>query len=249
MIFGSENISAYTRSNMAIWMLLAFQAGLINIGGLLACHSFVSHVTGFATMFAMEYESSRYHHAFGLLIIPLTFLAGGMVSGVLIDLRIKLQKKPRYYIVFGFLFFLTLATAIGGFNNVFGDFGIPLSTPAGYALVSLLCFTCGVQNGTITLVSKSVVRTTHLTGITTDLGIGLVRLFNKRRIRGLEDEGLAVLMRIGIIFFFTLGSAVGVRIFQDWKYRGFIFPCLISGGLFAATFYFQVIRPRVFKTK
>ena len=244
MIFGSENISAYTRSNMAIWMVLAFQAGLMNIGGLMACHTFVSHVTGFATLFSLEYESGNYPQAIGLLIIPATFLLGSMVSGILVDLRMKLHKKPKYYIVFGVLFFLNSAIVIGGFNNAFGEFGLPLSSVQGYALVSLLCFTCGVQNGTITLVSKSVVRTTHLTGVTTDLGIGLIRFLNRKRIAGIEDEGKANVMRIGIIVFFTLGSALGVKVFHHWNFRGFLFPCLISGTLFAITLYFQVFLER-----
>ncbi len=243
MIFGSENISAYTRGNMAIWMVLAFQAGLLNVGGLMGVHSFVSHVTGFATLFALEFESSNYPQAVGLLIIPGTFLLGCMVSGLLVDLRLKLKKKPKYYIVFGFLFILTLTIAIGGFNNFFGEWGVPLSSLRGYALVSLLCFTCGVQNGTITLVSRSVVRTTHLTGVTTDLGIGLIRVLNRRRIEGVEYEWMANLMRIGIIAFYTAGRAAGVPVFRTWQFRGFIFPCLISGGLFAMTVYFQLVRP------
>lgn len=243
MIFDSENISAYTRSNLAIWMVLAFQAGLLNVGGLMGVHSFVSHVTGFATLFALEFESSNYPQAIGLLIVPATFLLGCMVSGILVDLRLKLRKKPKYYIVFGVLFLLTLLIAVGGFNNFFGEWGVPLSSLRGYILVSLLCFTCGVQNGTITLVSRSVVRTTHLTGLTTDLGIGLVRVFNRKRLAGVEDEGMANLMRIGLIFFYTAGSALGVPVFRAWQFRGFIFPCLVSALLFSMTVYFQLVRP------
>lgn len=246
MIFGSENISAYTRSNMLIWMILAFQAGMMNIGGLMGVHSFVSHVTGFATQFSLEYESGHYPQAIGMLVIPLAFLLGSMVSGILVDLRLKLRKKPKYWIVFGFLFALNSLIVIGGFNNLFGAFGLPLSNMQGYMLVSLLCFTCGVQNGTITLVSKSVVRTTHLTGVTTDLGIGLIRILNRKRITGIEDEGKAIVMRIGIIIFFTLGSAVGVVAFRAWQFRGFLIPCGVSAILFFVTFYFQVIRNRIY---
>lgn len=223
-------------------MILAFQAGLLNVGGLMAVHSFVSHVTGFATLFALEFESNNYPQAVGLLIIPGTFLLGSMVSGILVDLRLKLRKKPKYFIVFGFLFVLTLMIAVGGFNNLFGEWGVPISSLRGYVLVSLLCFTCGVQNGTITLVSRSVVRTTHLTGVTTDLGIGIVRFLNRKRIDGVEDEWIANLMRIGIIIFYTAGSAAGVPVFRSWQFRGFILPCLISGGLFAMAVYFQLVR-------
>lgn len=242
MIFGSENISTYSRSNMAIWMVLAFQAGLLNIGGLMACGTYVSHVTGYATLASLEAESGRFTHASWIMAMLFAFLAGCMMSGILVDLRLKLNKKPKYYIVFGFLFFITLLIAVGGFNHAFGEFGRTVHDLRSYSLVALLCFTCGVQNGTITLVSKSVVRTTHLTGLTTDLGIGLIRFINRKRIHGIEGEGKANLMRIGIILFFILGSLIGVMLFRHYEYRGFVLPCIISFSLFATTFYFQVIR-------
>ncbi|HVK62418.1 MAG TPA: YoaK family protein [Bdellovibrionales bacterium] len=223
-------------------MVLAFQAGLLNVGGLLACQTFVSHVTGFATLAALELESGRQAHGLGLLAMLVTFMLGSMVSGVLVDLRMKQNKKPKYYIVFGFLFALTLATAIGGFNNAFGRFGRSLADLSGYGLVVLLCFTCGLQNGTITLVSKSIVRTTHLTGLVTDLGIGIIRVLNRKTLQGVETEWMANLMRAGIVLFFFLGSLVGVPLFRAMEFRGFVFPCLISGVLFAMTLYFQVIR-------
>ena len=246
MIYGSETISAYTRANVIVWMTLAFQGGLLNIGGLLACQSFVSHVTGFATLFGLELNQGDFTAASAMLAVPLFFLIGAMISGFLIDLRIKLHKKPGYYIVFGVMFLLLLLVVIGGFNGLFGEFGEPLQTKRDYTLLALLCLVCGVQNGLITVVSKSVVRTTHLTGITTDLGIGLVRVLNSGKLFGkIEDEGRANLMRIGIITFFILGSVVGVRLFQEFAYRGFLFPTVISGTLFFSSFYFQVVRAKM----
>jgi uncharacterized membrane protein YoaK (UPF0700 family) len=238
MIYGSPSISTYTRPNMAIWMILAFQAGLLNTGGFMACHSFVSHVTGFATLFGIELGQQNHAVATALILAPGCFLLGAMISGFLVDIRLKLGKEPRYYIVFGVLFLLIFAVEIGGFNKTFGTFG-----EISYPLLALLCLICGLQNATVSLVSKSVVRTTHLTGITTDLGIGLVRSLYKQWL-GLEygDEGKANLMRIGIIVFFTLGAVAGYRLFHSWEFRAFLFPTLISGGLFFTTFYFQVLR-------
>lgn len=245
MIFGNESISTYTRSNMSIWMLLAFQAGILNIGGFLACRTFVSHVTGFATLIGESLGKEDLFHAFGMLLVPGAFFAGCMLSGVLVDLRLKLRKKPKYHIVFGVLFALLLFVDIASFNGLFGTFGQSSESTGDYTLLALLCLICGIQNGTITLVSKSVVRTTHLTGVTTDLGIGLVRILNKKRLGNLiENEGAANWMRAGIIFFFVFGSSVGAVIFQRFGYRGFIFPTIISGLLFVATFYYQVILER-----
>jgi uncharacterized membrane protein YoaK (UPF0700 family) len=246
MLFGSENISTYTRYNVLIWMILAFQAGLLNLGGLMACHSFVSHVSGYATLFAVASGHRQWGQASGLLLVPVFFMLGAMLSGFLVDLRIKLQRKPRYYVVFGMIFFLQLVVAIGGFNHIFGQFGEPLERLESYMLVALLASICGAQNGLVTLVSKSVVRTTHLTGITTDLGIGLVRVWNRGRLFGkIDDEVRANYMRVGIISSFITGSVAGVRVFSIYEYRGFIFPALISGTLFFLTTYFQVIRKEI----
>jgi uncharacterized membrane protein YoaK (UPF0700 family) len=246
VIFGSENISTYTRTSMTIWMVLAFQAGILNIGGFMACHSFVSHVTGFATLFGVALGEGSYAPALSLLLVPGCFLMGAMVSGVLVDLRLKLGKKPKYYIVFGVLFALILLVEIGGFNNFFGTFGVAVADSHDYWLLAALCLICGIQNGTVSLVSKSVVRTTHLTGVTTDLGIGLVRILNRARLKGKVDgEVEANWMRAGIILSFTWGGAIGYGVFHKWGFRGFLFPTLISGGLFFLTLYFQVLRKEV----
>src|ERR1700736_653334 len=101
MLYGHSSISTYTPSNIMVWMLMAFQGGLLNIGGFFACHRFVSHVTGFATFFGVEVSQNRYTQAAGMLLVPLLFLCGSMISEQLVDIRIQTEKKPNYYILFG----------------------------------------------------------------------------------------------------------------------------------------------------
>lgn len=248
MLYGNESISTYTPSNVAIWMALAFQGGLINIGGFLACHRFVSHVTGFATFFGDEISKENYPRALGMLLVPVLFLCGAIVSGLLVDIRLRLHKKPKYYFVFGLLFLLLLSVVILGFNGAFGKFGEPLENLGDYILLAVLCLVCGMQNGMITTVSRSVVRTTHLTGITTDLGIGIVRVLHSKNIDWkVNDELRANLMRVGIILFFGFGSVLGGFVFTRFGYQGFILPTIVSGFLFFGMFFFQVIRPQEMK--
>lgn len=243
MLYGNNSISTYTRSNIAVWMALAFQGGVLNVGGFMACHRFVSHVTGFATFFGVEISRHNFGQALGMLLVPLFFLCGVMISGFVVDIRLKMQKKPKYYLIFGVMFILIFVIVIGGFNGAFGKFGEPLEYNRDYLLLALLCLICGMQNGTITTVSKSVVRTTHLTGITTDLGIGLVRVLFRKQLDGKIDEDVkANLMRLGIILFFGLGSVTGALVFANNGYQGFILPAFITGTLFLITFYFQIGR-------
>jgi uncharacterized membrane protein YoaK (UPF0700 family) len=224
-------------------MLMAMQAGLLNVGGFMACRSFVSHVTGFATLFGMNTVEKEWGHAFGMLIVPLFFLFGSMISGVFVDLRLKLHQRPRYTTTFGIISALLIAILVGGLGGQFGEFGQPVELSRNYLLLILLCLVCGIQNGTVAIVSKSVVRTTHLTGITTDLGIGLVRVIHSDKLAGeIPNEGKANWMRIGIIFFFGLGSVIGAYLFSHVGYAGFALPALTSGGLLVTMFYFQVMK-------
>lgn len=248
MLFGNESISHYNRSNIAIWMSMAFQAGILNMGGFMACHRFVSHVTGFATFFGYEVNQPNSDHAIGMLAVPLFFLFGAMLSGFLVDLRLKTHKKPKYYITFGLIFLLSLIVYFGGVTGYFGEFGEPLAYSRDYLLLALLCLICGIQNGTITTVSKSVVRTTHLTGITTDLGIGLVRYLNRESFDYNPDDSKANLMRVGIITFFLLGSVIGGLTFSIFNWGGFLIPVITSGLLLWLMLYFQVYKPQQNKT-
>lgn len=243
MLYGNQSISYYSPSNILIWMAMATQAGLLNIGGYMAGHQLVSHVTGFVTFFGASLGEANFTHSLMLLIIPLFFLLGAMVSGYFVDVRLRKGKKPKYYITFGIMFFFLLLVFILGVGHYFGDFGEWSSPRRSYALLIILCFVCGIQNATISVVSKSVIRTTHLTGITTDLGLGIMRLLNRKKLGdSVLGEKQANLMRIAIIVSFILGSALGGFVFGHFAFYGFIFPLLISGMLFSLMLYFQLIR-------
>jgi uncharacterized membrane protein YoaK (UPF0700 family) len=245
MLSGNQSISHYTRSNITLWMVMAFQAGMLNVGGFLGFQRFVSHITGFASYFGRDMAMFHYGHALGMLAVPGFFLLGAMISGWLVDIRLAQGQKPKYYIAFGVIFALILANLIGGVFGWYGGFGESFELGRNYFPLALLCLACGIQNGTITSVSRSVVRTTHLTGITTDLGIGIARVMNRQKLpKPMHDEVRANLMRAGIIVFFGLGSVVGGFAFQAYEYGGFILPAVTSGNLFMITYYYQVVRQR-----
>lgn len=221
---------------------MAFQAGFLNVGALITGHKIVSHVTGFATQFGLELLHIE-KAAWYLLTIPLWFLIGSGISGYFVDIRLKLKKNPKYYITFGIIFLLITLVWYLSRNGHFGVFGHQDSHANGMILMWILSLVCGIQNGTISIVSKSVVRTTHLTGITTDLGLGLVRIFYKKSLgKDFGDEGKANLMRIGIIYFFIIGSIIGAVTFNRFEFDAFLVPATISGGLFSLMLYFQLIK-------
>lgn len=219
---------SYSAKKFLIWTAFSFQAGCINVGGFLACHRFVTHTTGFATLFGAEMAEGNVKNALGYLAVPFLFLLGSMFSAFFTDRRSLHQHKPNYIIVFAGMWICFLLVSILGVSNYFGDFGNDLNLSRDFLLLALLSLASGIQNAMITSVSKAVVRTTHLTGLTTDLGIGLIRIFSSPLNQHQQMEFLATLMRLGIIVSFILGSWLAASIFNKHHYLGFFIPLMMT---------------------
>jgi uncharacterized membrane protein YoaK (UPF0700 family) len=247
MFSNPDNLSHFSKRNAAIWLSLAFQAGVINAGGVLACHRFVSHTTGFATTFGTEVAYGRMWAALGMLSVPLFFILGAMISAVLVDRRLIKNQQPHYAVVLFLMTVLMALTSIGGVLGYFGTFGEPLVFTRDFSLLVILCLTSGLQNAMVTTAFGAIVRTTHLTGISTDLGIGVVRLISNDQLpQNRKNEFRATWMRLGIISSFICGSTLSSFIYLSVQYWGFVIPFLISGSLWIISLGFS--KNRVLET-
>jgi uncharacterized membrane protein YoaK (UPF0700 family) len=211
------------------WFLLAFLSGNLNAGGFLACGRFVTHVTGFATLFGIDAANGRWDQALGILSVPLFFLLGVMISAYLVDRPIQKGGKPHYTTVMGLVALCVFLCALAGNLRMFGQWGEALRLKQDYFLLALLCMASGLQNAAITTASGSTVRTTHLTGISTDLGIGIVReltLIRDPQRHAIELQ--ANWLRVGTILAYAAGSLVGAALFIRIEYLGFLLPCSIA---------------------
>jgi len=85
----------------AHWFLLSLNGGFINAGGFLATGRFVSHVTGFATLFGVDLANSQFEAAVQILSVPLFFLLGAFLAGLLIDRPLYKKRRPHFDWVMG----------------------------------------------------------------------------------------------------------------------------------------------------
>ncbi len=215
------------------WFLLSFSGGCINAGGFLATGRFVSHVTGFATLFGVDVVNSQIQAAIGILSVPIFFLLGAFLAGLMIDRQIYLRKNPHFDWVMALSALCLFLVAAAGVLPQFGNFGDELSLKKSYLLLALLCLASGLQNAAITSSSGRSVRTTHLSGLTTDLGIGLARALSVTSEQAkFSKEMWANYLRAGSIAAFVVGSAIGAGVFLHFGYSGFILSGTIA--LYAA---------------
>jgi uncharacterized membrane protein YoaK (UPF0700 family) len=231
----------YSKNHFFNWFLLSFLAGNVDVGGYMACRRFVTHVTGFATLIGADIAKGEWVSSLSMFSVPLFFIAGVMISAWLTERRLQLGLKPHFAIAMALVTLCLFLAGLGGVCGWFGQFGGEPSVKSDYLFLCLLCMASGLQNAIVTSYSASVVRTTHLTGITTDLGIGLIRVLFPT-----PDEGKLALerrfnaLRIGTIFAFIAGAIMGALVYSKFAYLGFLLPTAIAlYAVFAAIYVWQ----------
>jgi uncharacterized membrane protein YoaK (UPF0700 family) len=157
--------------NLQLGAFLAAVAGAINAGGFLAVQQYTSHMTGILSTMADSIVLGHLNLVWSSLAALVSFMLGGMLCTVLIHFARKRRLHSEFAIPLAIEAFLLLIFGLLGAQiDDFDEFAIPLTA-------ALLCFMMGLQNALISKISKSEIRSTHLTGIVTDISIELGRLF------------------------------------------------------------------------
>lgn len=221
-----------TRSaNRQLGALLAFNAGAVNAGGFLAVQRYTSHMSGIVSGVADDLVLGQLGLALAGLLALSSFMAGAMTTAILINWARRRSMHSEYA-----LSLLLEAVLLLGFGLLGGQLAHLSEHLLIYAVlpatVMTLCFIMGLQNAIVTKISQAEIRTTHMTGVITDLGIELGRLLYWNRLdQRFDAQGAAVAltpvradrarMRLlaGIVGLFFGGGVVGALAF---KHLGFV---------------------------
>jgi uncharacterized membrane protein YoaK (UPF0700 family) len=193
--------------NLRLATLLSFVAGLVNVTGVLALKTLTTNVTGHFAYFAEEIMRHDYTTAITFLVFTLFFLLGSFLSSFLEEL-ISL-RNPDLSHIFPITLEMVILIAVGIFGISTGLFTLGGKLTAFFMLLAM-----GIQNSLVTNISRSTVRTTHLTGLFTDLGIELSQLFFYKKTEEVKKLKTSIFLRLSIITFFFLGCFSGGIIYQ-----------------------------------
>jgi uncharacterized membrane protein YoaK (UPF0700 family) len=169
---GSARSDAHNR---IVASYLAVVGGFVNSAGFVLIGSFTSHVTGNVGRLADDLAAGDAHAAVGAASLVGAFFAGAFVASMTLESGVY-RKTPHAYAAA----LAVEATALLAFTAVARPSSAPhLRIQDAQAL--LLCAAMGMQNSLVTRLSGAVIRTTHLTGVVTDLGIEAARWFRRWR--------------------------------------------------------------------
>lgn len=237
-MFRHQGKSRTLKHNLRIATILSFVAGIVNVTGFLSFKQLTTNVTGHFALFINDVADFEFWKGTIYFLYIFSFLTGSFVSSFLIE-QYKENKKLNVYLLPTLIESLILIS-IGVLSNFvemsFSDL-----------LVCLLLFAMGLQNSFVTKISNAVVRTTHLTGLFTDLGIDISQLFFPKYYSVRHKLKANIKLRIYIILFFFAGGLFGGFLYSklDLKLNTLIFGAVIL----LISLIYDDLRYRLIKTR
>lgn len=215
-------------ANRQLGFSLAFVAGATNAGGFLAVRQYTSHMSGIVSAIADQAALGEIPLALAGISSLASFLVGAGCSAVLVNWGRRRGLHSQYVLpLLVEAVLLLLFGLLGSHLALWEAFFVPVT-------VILLCFIMGLQNAMITKLSGAEIRTTHMTGIVTDLGIELGKLFYWNRSAVDVDMHAVVANRaklrihgtmLASFFVGGLAGAIG------FKYVGYVSTVPLAGML------------------
>ncbi|CAA7614048.1 Predicted membrane protein [Candidatus Terasakiella magnetica] len=220
-IFYLRKLSGDRRTSAAnhhLGLSLTFIAGAVNAGGFLAVGQYTSHMTGIVSALTDNLATSRLAAVVAGLGAVVAFVAGAAYSAILINWGRHHRMHSRYaYPLLWEAMLLLCFGLMGGYLEMHQTAILPVT-------VMLLCFIMGLQNAIISKISNSEIRTTHMTGIITDIGIELGKIFyinsqeESQRYKPVRPNKARLKLLVSLLISFFCGGTAGAL---GFKYIGY----------------------------
>ncbi|MBI3283912.1 MAG: DUF1275 domain-containing protein [Burkholderiales bacterium] len=207
------------QANLHLGVTLACVAGALNAGGFLAVGQYTSHMTGILSTAADDLILGRLVPALAALFLLAAFSWGAACTALMVNYAKRSGMRYIYTPVLLLEAILLL---------VFGLVGTELQEHAVITVsftAVLLCYVMGLQNALVTKISHAEIRTTHVTGLVTDIGIEMGKLiyWNRQSRLSPHPEIAAnrhkLRLHAVLVCAFFIGGILGA---SGFKYLGFI---------------------------
>jgi uncharacterized membrane protein YoaK (UPF0700 family) len=194
--------------NLKLGSLTALTAGMVNVASVLVFFGFTSNVTGHYAILAAEIARGNVYQIGVVLSWIFLFFFGSFVSNFIV---INFNERSSYL---AHAMPIVLEIICLMYVGLYGEYFYGETLSETQILLALMLFAMGLQNGLTASISNFALKTTHLTGTTTDLGI-LFSMFTKAKFRNNPElVGRAKLLLV-IMFSYLAGATIaGVAYFR-----------------------------------
>ncbi|WP_281683356.1 YoaK family protein [Zunongwangia profunda] len=237
-MFRHQGKSRTLKHNLRLASILSFVSGIVNVTGFLEFKQLTTNVTGHFALFMNDVSNFEFWKGTVYFLYIFSFLFGSFSSSFLIE-KLKENKKLNVFVLPTLIECLILSS-IAIISNT-GELKYP------DLIVCLLLFAMGHQNSFVTKISNAVVRTTHLTGLFTDLGIELSQLFFPEYHPHREKIKATIKLRMYIICFFFLGGIIGGFLYSRLDLR--LNTLILGVVILVISLFYDDMRYKLIATK
>lgn len=209
---------------MQLGSITAFVAGMVNVSSVIVFFAFTSNITGHVAILAEEIAKGHWYQVlvvFGWLSL---FFVGGFISNYFV---ITFNSKNSY-LAHAFPLFLEFLCLIS--VGIYGEYFYDESLQETEYLVALLLLAMGLQNGLTASISNSTVKTTHLTGLFTELSV-TIAMFTKSKFRKSTDLLNKAKLLTTIFLSYLIGGIIAGLIFLEIGFKVFFAIGLVLVGV------------------
>lgn len=237
-MFRHQGKSRTVKHNLQIATILSFVAGIVNVTGFLAFNQLTTNVTGHFALFINDVANLDFWKGTIYFLYIFSFFLGSFSSSFLIE-KFRSNGKLNVFVIPTIIETLILISIA-----LSSDIVEPRYPEV---IVCLLLFAMGLQNSFVTKISNAIVRTTHLTGLFTDLGIDVSQLFFPKSYPNRIKLKTDIKLRIYIISFFFAGGIVAGLLYSKFDLR--LNTLLVAAFILLGSLYYDDLRFRMIKIK
>lgn len=190
--------------DMVLAGLLSSVAGALNAVGFLIAGSFTANMTGNISAFSDHFANGAILVALSFLGLVIAFICGAGLAALAIQAGERRHLRSIYALAITAEAIILLLV---GTTLVMSS-----TTDHGLLLVISLSFVMGLQNAVTTMISQARVRTTHVSGMATDIGIELAALVDSETSR--REAAPKLWLHCLTLTCFTFGGICGALLFQ-----------------------------------
>lgn len=208
------------KANLMLASSTAMVAGIINVAGVIAFLAFTTNVTGHVALLARKVNAQDVEEVVTVFAWLLMFFVGAFVSHFLV----RTFERRSLYLAHAMPILLEMIVLL--FIAVYGNHFFDGTDREREVIIGAMMFSMGLQNSLVSTISGGLIKSSHLTGLFTDVGADVAEWLHPRTAKT-EAVKNRLYVRFTVLGFYFLGAIAGGYLFEVVNFKVFYFLPII----------------------
>ncbi|ASU33416.1 YoaK family protein [Mucilaginibacter xinganensis] len=208
------------KENAMLASSTAMVSGMTNIAGMVAFLAFTSNITGHVANLAKHIVDQNFREIIVFVVWLLMFFAGAFISSFIV----RSYNHTSYYRAHSLPVIIEIVILL--FVAVYGHNFYKETQFEREIVIGAILFSMGLQNSLVSTISGGLIKSSHLTGLFTDLGGDIAEWIhpNAKKTETVKNK---IYIRLTILSFYLMGAVLGGFLFNIFDFALFYFVPVI----------------------